>query len=137
LAAQQRALELDPQLEYVHLNRAEILLAKGLPNEALREVEAEPGEVWRLIGKVLVMHDLGRTSESNAALRQLIAKHPSEPYNIATAYAYRGDLDQAFMWLDHAYECRDVSLIQVRTDPLFRKLHPDPRFAALMHRMKI
>jgi hypothetical protein len=82
------------------------------------------------------MHDLGRTSESNDALRQLISTHPSEPYNIATVYAYCGDLDQAFVWLDRAYERRDVSLIQVQTDPLFRKLHPDPRFVALMHRMK-
>jgi tetratricopeptide (TPR) repeat protein len=136
LAAQQRALELDPQLEFVHFNRAEVLLAKGLPNDALREVDAEPGQVWRQLGTVVVMHDLGRTNESNSALRKLIATHPAEPYNIASAYAYRGDLDQALAWLDHAFDHRDVSLIQVRTDPLFHNLRGDPRFASFLRRMK-
>lgn len=137
LAALQRALELDPQLEYIHLNRAEILLTKGLPTEALREVEAEPGEVWRLLGKALVLHDLGRTAESDAALQQLIATHPAQPYITASAYAYRGEPDEAFTWLDRAFERRDVSLIVIQLDPLLRKLYPDPRFAALIRRMKI
>lgn len=137
LTAHRRALELDPQLEYIHLNRAEILLAKGLPTEALNEVELEPGEVWRMLGKVLVLHDLGRTTESDAALKQLIATYPAEPYIIANAYAYRGEMDEAFAWLDRAFERRDVNLIAIQTDPLLGKLHADPRFAALLLRMKI
>jgi adenylate cyclase len=137
LAAHQRALELDPQLEYIHLNRAEILLEKGLPAEALKEVDAEPGEVWRLLGKAIVLRDLGQSKESDAALQQLIATHSAEPYNIASAYACRREPDQVFIWLDRAFELRDVSLIGIRTDPLFRKLHSDPRFAAHIHQMKI
>jgi DNA-binding winged helix-turn-helix (wHTH) protein/cytochrome c-type biogenesis protein CcmH/NrfG len=137
LAAHQRALELDPQLEYVHLNRAEILLAQGLPTEALKEVELEPGEVWRMLGKVLVLHDLGRTTESDAALQQLIGTYPAEPYVIANAYAYRGEEDEAFAWLDRAFERRDGNLIAIQTDPLLSKLHADPRFAALLLRMNI
>lgn len=137
LAAHRRALELDPQLEYIHLNRAEILLEEGLPTEALKEVELEPGEIWRLLGKVLVLHDLGRTTESNATLRQLIATYPAEPYIIASAYAYRGEMDESFAWLGRAFERRDVNLIAVQTDPLLGKLHTDPRFAGLLLRMKI
>jgi DNA-binding winged helix-turn-helix (wHTH) protein/tetratricopeptide (TPR) repeat protein len=137
LAAHQRALELDPQLEYIHLNRAEILLEKGLPAEALKEVDAEPGEVWRLLGKAIVLRDLGQSKESDAALQQLITTHPAEPYNIASAYVCRREPDQAFIWLDRALERHDVSLIGIRTDPLFRKLHSDPRFAELISRMKI
>lgn len=136
LKAHQRALELDPQLEYIHLNRAEILLAKGLPTEALKEVKLEPGELWHLFGEVLVPHDLGRTTESDAALQRLIATYPSEPYIIACAYAFRGEMDEAFTWLDRAFERRDASLIAIQTDPLLRKLHADPRFASLLLRMK-
>jgi DNA-binding winged helix-turn-helix (wHTH) protein/tetratricopeptide (TPR) repeat protein len=137
LAAQQRAIELDPQLEFVHLDRAMVLLAKGLPNEALREVEEEPGDVWRLLGKVIVLYDLGRTSDSEAALKQLIATHSAEPYVIASAYAYRGERDPAFAWLQRAYDSRDFSLIGIQIDPLFNNLHPDPRFGALVRRMKL
>jgi hypothetical protein len=71
------------------------------------------------------------------SLQQLIATHPAEPYTVACAYAYRGELDQAFTWLDRAFERHDVSLIEFRTDPLLRKLYLDPRFAALIHGMKI
>jgi adenylate cyclase len=131
-----RALELDPQLEYIHLNRAEILLEKGLPTEALKEVKLEPGELWRLFGGVLVLHDLGRTTGSDAALQHLIATYPSQPYLIACAYAYRGEMDEAFAWLDRAFERRDASFIAIQTDPLLRKLHADPRFASLLLRMK-
>lgn len=46
-------------------------------------------------------------------------------------------MDEAFTWLDRAFERRDVSLIAIQTDPLLRKLRADPRFAALFLRMKI
>jgi DNA-binding winged helix-turn-helix (wHTH) protein/tetratricopeptide (TPR) repeat protein len=137
LAAQRRALELDPQLEFVHLDSAMVLLAKGLPNEALPEVEEEPGDVWRLLGKTIVLHDLDRAKESDAALRQLIAAHSAQPYVIASAYAYRVERDSAFAWLQRAYDGHHFSLIGIQTDPLFDGLHSDPRFAALVNHMNL
>jgi TolB-like protein len=68
LAAQQRALELDPQAEFIHFNRGEVLLAKRIPQEALKEMEQEPGETWSLTGKAVAYHDLGRNAESDARL---------------------------------------------------------------------
>lgn len=122
-----RAIALEPTFAPAFSLRASLLLrlgemgvivAKGLPTEALNEVEAEPGEVWRLLGMALVLHDLGQGVRSNAALQQLIVTHPGEPNNIASAYAYRGDLDHAFAWLDRAFDRRDLSLIEIRTDPV-------------------
>ncbi len=45
------------------------------------------------------------TAASDAALEQFIAKYAqSWPYNIAAVYAYRGDADRAFEWLERAFD---------------------------------
>ena len=56
-------------------------------------------------------------------------------YQIAEAYAYRGDKDQAFEWLERARRQRDPGLPQLRKDPLFENLHADPRWNAFLHTM--
>jgi hypothetical protein len=37
-----------------------------------------------------------------------------------------------FEWLERAYAPRDGGLASVKTDPLLKSLHGDPRFAAMM-----
>jgi hypothetical protein len=46
-----------------------------------------------------------------------------------------GDKDQAFEWLEKAYEARDEFIRLVRVDPTFDNLHSDPRYADLLRRM--
>jgi DNA-binding winged helix-turn-helix (wHTH) protein/tetratricopeptide (TPR) repeat protein len=135
--AQQRALELDPQIEYIHLTRAEVLLAKGLPQDALREVQNEPGEEWSLLGKTIVYHDLDRSTDSDSALSQLIAHYPDEFYTIAIACAYRDEPDKAFDWLQRAFEYHDEGLTEIKLDPALKKLHGDPRYTALLRRIHL
>ena len=54
---------------------------------------------------------------------------------MAQAYAFRGQRDEAFHWLDRAFEQRDGGLAELKYDPLMRELHADPRWAALLNRM--
>ena len=56
---------------------------------------------------------------------------------IAGLYAVLGDKDQAFAWLDTAYQqrSRDSSLIGFRSDYRFDSLKPDPRYAELERKM--
>ena len=44
-------------------------------------------------------------------------------YQIAEVYAYRGDKDKAFEWLDRARRQRDAGLAGLREDPLLTNLH--------------
>jgi hypothetical protein len=46
-----------------------------------------------------------------------------------------GEKDQAFEWLDKAYEERSPWLIHLRVDPRFETLHSDPRFTNLVRRV--
>ena len=66
----------------------------------------------------LAYHALGREQDSNAALAGLIAKHQNEAaYQIAEVYAFRGESDRSFAWLERAYQQRDTGLPEIKTDP--------------------
>jgi hypothetical protein len=43
--------------------------------------------------------------------------------------------DQAFTWLEKAYEERHPYFILMKVEPVFDRLRPDPRFADLVRRV--
>jgi hypothetical protein len=51
-------------------------------------------------------------------------------FQIATVYAFRGDADKTFVWLDRAYEKRDPGVMAISDNPFTRELRSDPRFVA-------
>jgi TolB-like protein/DNA-binding winged helix-turn-helix (wHTH) protein len=59
----------------------------------------------------------------------------SSAYDIAKLYADLGDKDQAFRWLNTAYQERDVGLVNLKTDFLLDPLRSDPRFAELVRKV--
>jgi TolB-like protein/Tfp pilus assembly protein PilF len=59
----------------------------------------------------------------------------SSAYRIATLYADLGDKDQAFEWLNTAYQEHDFSLFGLKTDFLLDPLRSDPRFAELVRKL--
>jgi DNA-binding winged helix-turn-helix (wHTH) protein len=137
-AALQKALAINAQLEGAHGNLSKILLAEHQPQLALNEIQKESGEWERWTGEALVYHDLGRTQDSDAAVAKLITKHPADsPYQIAEIYAYRGQSDRAFEWLERAYQDRDPGLNQLKSDPLLNSLRKDPRYESLLKRMRL
>ena len=58
-----------------------------------------------------------------------------QPMWRAALYMGLGDADQAFDWLQKAYQDRSGWLVYLRVDPLFAPLRSDARFAALLHRI--
>ena len=58
-------------------------------------------------------------------------------YQIAEVYAYRGEPDKAFEWLDRAYEQRDAGLRSLKIDPHLKGLRHDPRYIELLRKMKL
>ena len=59
----------------------------------------------------------------------------SSAYEIATLYADLGDKDQAFRWLNTAYQERDWLLLGLKTDFLLDPIRSDPRFAELVRKV--
>ena len=59
----------------------------------------------------------------------------SDQLGVASVHAYRGELDEAFAWLDRAIARRDQSLRRTQWDPFMTSLHDDPRFEQLLERL--
>ena len=59
----------------------------------------------------------------------------SSAYDIAALYADLGDKDQAFRWLNTAYQERDWLLLGLKTDFSFDPIRSDPRFAELVRKV--
>ena len=105
---------------------------------ALQAMQREPNEDYRLGALAIVYWAMGRRTESNAALNSLTDKFASiDAYGVAAVHAYRGEIDDAFRWLDRAYRAHDVGMLALKTDPLLRNLHGDPRFQAMLVRMRL
>jgi TolB-like protein/DNA-binding winged helix-turn-helix (wHTH) protein/Flp pilus assembly protein TadD len=134
----QKALDLNPQGAYIHLTLDKILIAEGKPQQALAQIEKEPSEWARLTGQALAYHALGREQDSDAALAGLITKYRTYvAYQIAEVYAYRGESDKSFEWLEHAYKQRDPGLPEIKSNPLFKNLRHDPIYTELLKRMRL
>ena len=137
-AAFRKALELDPDGTFRHRLLGLALLLQGKTNDALQEMEQETEENWRLSSLPLAFHALGRRSESDAALATLKSKHAGEmAYQIAEVHAFRGEADLAFEWLERAYDQRDGGLGDIKGDRLVRGLAGDPRYRALLRKLKL
>jgi TolB-like protein len=133
-----KSLEVSPTFAGSHGFLGKILLLRRQPREALKEMEAEMSSE-RDAGLALVYHALGRRSESDAALaRAKGARREFDPINIAVAHAYRGEVDQAFEWLDKAIVARNITLVHTLAhEPLLASLRADPRYSALLRKMQL
>jgi serine/threonine-protein kinase len=65
-------------------------------------------------------------------LKELMTKSYVPAYQIAMVYAFLGDKDSAFEWLDKAYAERNGTLAFLKTDVAMDKLRGDPRLDRLM-----
>jgi TolB-like protein/DNA-binding winged helix-turn-helix (wHTH) protein/Flp pilus assembly protein TadD len=137
-AALQKAQELNPRLSSLHLTRGKILFSEGRRQEALAEIEKETGEWEKLSGEAFAYHAVGRHQESDSALKKLIATHQDDcAYQIAEVYAYRGETNKAFEWLDRALQQRDPGTPELKTGPLMKSLRHDPRYGELLKKMRL
>src|SRR5207249_3809058 len=81
------------------------------PGEALPAFERSTSPYFRLAGAAVAHHSLGHAAQSQQALDELIDKYGhSAAYQIAGVYAWRGDKDRTFEWLDRAYAQHDAGL---------------------------
>jgi hypothetical protein len=61
----------------------------------------------------------------------------SDLTTIAATYNSLGDKDQAFFWLQKAYDRKDPNLVNLNVMPQFDSLRSDTRFQQLLHRMNV
>ena len=69
-----------------------------------------------------------------AELKHLSSQRYVSPYTIAAIYTGLGERDQAFDWLERAFDERDIWLMNMKVDPVFSSLRSDKRFIDLLRR---
>jgi hypothetical protein len=87
-------------------------------------------------GLAIIHHARGDAAESDAAIRELVEKHSAESaWQIATAYAGRGEADATFEWLERCWAQRDSGLALIKPSFYFRWLRSDPRWEPFMRKI--
>jgi TolB-like protein len=138
-----RSLSIDPANPQALRDLGTIELLDHQPAEALAAFQKIISDDLSLLGVratniAMAEHSLGHARESQQALDDAIAKTAqTSAYQIAEAYAWRGEKDKAFEWLERAYRQRDGGLTQLKTDPLFASLRSDPRFKAMLRKINL
>src|SRR5262249_55563288 len=106
-------------------------------NTAIRLTNRRPSMV-ALLGHAHAA--AGRTKEAEAILNELASPATRTyvpPYPVAVIYAALGQPDEAFAWLEKAYEGRDSWLDYLAVDPRLSPLRSDRRYADLLRRMNL
>jgi tetratricopeptide (TPR) repeat protein len=139
-----KALELGPDFAPAHWHLGWALEQAGRYEEAISEAQKA---IAISGGNPLYTTSLGHAyakagdhEEARVVLRQLekesATRHVSA-YHVAVIYVALGETDEAFRWLDRAYEERSPWIGYLRVDPRVDDLRADPRFDALLRRARL
>jgi tetratricopeptide (TPR) repeat protein len=111
---------------------------KGMFEEAIAEFRKIPENAPNLAHLGNAYARAGRVTEARGCLRKLkdmYRKDKVGTYGIALVHAGLGEKDQAFEWLEKAYEERDQGMLYMKVDATLDPLRSDPRFQDLLRRM--
>jgi TolB-like protein/Tfp pilus assembly protein PilF len=136
----ERAIELNPNLEDAYLTLCDAYLLQGDPEKALSSLDQVKDKNFnRSLFRYSHVYWLkGDTAKSNDYLRRLLEsdRQADNAINLADVYALRGDEDEAFRWLEVAYERRHPALRLLKIFWGFRALQ-GPRKEALLRKMNL
>jgi len=82
-----------------------------------------------------VSHQEGEARKVLDQLKERSQQTYVQPMWLAAIHAALGEKDQAFDWLQKAYEDRSDGLVYLKVDPFFDRLRSDPRFGDLARRI--
>ena len=141
----QKTLEMDPTFIPAHWLLGLAYAQKRMYKKAIAEEQmaidlsagsssifaACLGNIYSLSGK------RGEAKRILDELHKLSKQRYVSPYGIALIYVGLGEKDQAFEWLDKAYDKRDHWLVWLKVEPLLDSLRSEPRFTALLKKMNL
>jgi adenylate cyclase len=130
------ALAIQPADNFSKFHLARLQLVDGNAQEALATFQGNLDEEFRGTGVAMTEHTLGDAQASQQALEKLIATGAADAaYQIAEVYAWRGEKDKAFEWLERAYQQQDGGLVDLKGDFQLVSLRSDPRYRAMLRKL--
>jgi hypothetical protein len=130
--------ELYPEGSFVNPFLAAALAAQGRPEESLQYLDFDSESKWQKSMSAIVLHSLGHHEEERQ-MQQYMIDEGSDRWasTIAMTFAWHGDPDTAFEWLDIAYDQRDPLMSNLIFNPWLANLHDDPRWEKIVAKMEL
>jgi len=137
IAAEERALALNPELDSVNGVMGRVYLELGEPDRAAHYCATPPLNWINYSCLAMAYGKLGNAEQVRKAMAGLDGGWGVEisAYQYAQIAAQRGDTDQALKLLEKALRVKDSGLGWVRGDPLVDPLRAEPRFKAVLARL--
>ena len=139
----QTTLELDEHFAPAHQTLGWVYLHGGKQDEAIREFQnalelagAADTDIQLDLGFAYAVS--GRPAEARRILANLQQLHQQAivpAASLATLHGALGESNEAFVWLEKAYQERDPQLTYLKAGRRFEPLREDPRFAQFVRRV--
>lgn len=131
-----KALELSPQRLVTRALFSHLLFDQGRVDDAMAQADLEPDEFWKLWSLAILHSATGRKVDSDVALQKLIEEHAiGGAYQIAEIHSRRGEIEEAFEWLDRAMDERDTGVTHAKASLHFKNLYKDARWERFLKKL--
>ena len=128
-----RTLELEPRYVQARIILAEVYERMGRRDNALAQVDRPELQGSAALGAIYAQ--MGRHDDALKVLARIDGS--TSPFHVANVYFALGDLDRGFEWMTKAVERRQGLVRWLNVSPKFDPVRSDPRFAALVARLKL
>ena len=139
----QKTLELDAHFAPAHQTLGWVYLHSGKQEEAIREFQnalqlSGTADADLQLDLGIAYAVTGKRDEARRILAKLENLHEQRGVpsgSVAILHGALGESNEAFAWLEKAYEERDPQLTYIKAGRRFEPLRKDPRFTELVHRV--
>lgn len=140
-----RAVEMDPDFTYTHFMMGLAYLRKGQFDRAIKVLQRER-ELTGGVNPIVViplgvayvrMGDRAKAEEILAGVEERMKHEYVSPFYISQLHFALGKIDTGFEFLEKAYTERDIFLRTIKRMPVEEEVTQDPRFTALLKKMKL
>ncbi len=140
----QETIKLDPTFWIAHQFLGKVYLKQRNYVEAVaelskaRELSRGNSEAFSMSGyAAAVAGDEAKARSVLEELRSLSSRQYVPPTDVSVLCYALGEKDEAFAWLEKAYQDHDVRLCRAKVDPKWDPFRSDPRFQSILKRMRL
>jgi adenylate cyclase len=136
MAQFQRIFEIHPEFPFIEEKIGRAYLLQGDAAKALDLFSKFRPLRFNALQTASALAALGRNAEAQAVILEYIEKHAElSPFWTAAAFAWLGETDQAFEWLEKAFQSRDEELHKILTNEYLSRLENDSRYPFFLKKM--
>ena len=144
ISVMEEGLDLQPNQESYHDHFADIYISLGDYDRAIKLIDkgldiSDKRHASMLINKAIALYKKNDVVEAEKYVREVIDRANNGEseinYFISHYYSQTGDLDEAFKWLEKAYEKHEVDMIWLKRQLSLAPIRSDPRYFDLVRRV--